>query len=1003
MVVACLVGSGVAGAQIGGLHGDQDPVAFAAPGLEIDHASRQWVEAERLVSPHQVDDPWATFVRTLGDGWLVNRDNAFGTPQWILGPGLETGIVPLDEDAAVAHARTLAARLAGALGIDDLGALKLMRTAATLNRHGHTIFGVDFQQTFAGYDVRTLTAARRVIFRYDLTLGKLSNLGSDWLKGLEVRIDGALSRDAAVARATEILPGYQPGDGRVYGFQTYVLVGIANETEVQARLVHEVEIQTATPPHHWHVILDARTGDKLYVRDGVCSVDVTGNVSLGSLDAGGGTPPAVAFSVKPATNLYVSVQGGSSATTDMNGNFTIPHGGTAQVTVTGRLAGDWCTVQNQAGGNTSFSLPATPGTPVNIVINGTHTGEYTTAEATAYDWVTRTHHYITKRWPGWATLARISRLTTNVNLSNTCNAYWSPATVNFFRSGGGCNNTAFAEVISHEWGHGFHWGFHGSTSPGGFSEGIGDHLGLYITGQRIMGRGFRTTGGSVRDYRTGGSANNTQWPASGKEVHKAGEIWGGFNMDLRDYLITKHGQTQGVDVAETITIAQYSRNPSDMDVGVRETMVQDDNDANLKNGTPNFAEIARAADRHSIPRPPDPLIVQFTHTPLATSRDVVNDYVVSSKITSTEGSITKAILEYQIGSASLKTINLTKGAGDMYSATIPAQPAVSAIAYRLTATDSKLNTASEPASGFHQFSVGHEIVAFQDDFETNKGWTPAGDDNATRGRFERADPNYANYPSQNWVNQPEDDHTPGAGTMCYVTENGQRGQQGYIHDVDNGKTSMISPTFDLSGVPAGAAKISFAYWFTDYIANDDRLIVQASSDGGQGWRTVWSDSTAGPLWKEQKDLVIPAPYSNNMKIMFWTYDLGTGSQTDALIDDVVVNSMDDNVAALKAQTRTPGIGTTLNYTLEAKREPNAAYVAAFSLSLGPITIPGIGTMDLGVPAYPLWQGVTDSAGNAGFKIPVPNAPVLRGLKIHTQSFVAGKANIFSNLWSVDIQ
>jgi len=390
---ASLLGSGLAGAQIGGLHGDHDPVLFAAPGLELDHASREWVEAERLVNPNHIDDPWATLVRTLGEGWRVNRDNAFGTPQWILGPGLETGIVPLDEDAAVAHARSLAARLAGALGIDDLSALQLMQTAVTPSPLGHQICGVDFKQTLAGYDVRTLTAHRRVIFRYDLTLGKLSNLGSDWLKGLKVRTDGALSRDAAVARASEILPGYQPGDGRVYGSQTYILVGVVNETGVQARLVHEVEIQTDTPPHHWHVILDARTGDKLYVRDGVCSTDVTGNVSLGGLDAGGGTPPAVAFSVKPATNLYVSVVGGNSATTDLNGNFTVPHGGTAQVTVTGRLAGDWCTVQNQAGGNTSFSQPATPGTPVNIVINGTHTSEFTTAEATAYDWVTRTHHF----------------------------------------------------------------------------------------------------------------------------------------------------------------------------------------------------------------------------------------------------------------------------------------------------------------------------------------------------------------------------------------------------------------------------------------------------------------------------------------------------------------------------------------------------------------------------------------------------------------------------------
>jgi len=297
--------------------------------------------------------------------------------------------------------------------------------------------------------------------------------------------------------------------------------------------------------------------------------------------------------------------------------------------------------------------------------------------------------------------------------------------------------------------------------------------------------------------------------------------------------------------------------------------------------------------------------------------------------------------------------------------------------------------------------VGHEIVAFQDDFETNKGWTPAGDDNATRGRFERADPLQATTGSN--VAQPNDDHTPGAGTMCYVTENGTGGSTASIHDVDNGKTSMISPTFDLSGMPSGAAKISFAYWLTMYTQVNDFLQLEISSNGGQGWQTVWSVTTSQAAWREIKDLTLPGTYSNNMKVKFWTADSPNNSVTDALIDDVVVNSMDDNVAALRAQTRTPAIGTTLNYTLEAKREPNAAYVVAYSLTLGPIGIPGIGVTDLGLPLFPIWAGTTNGTGNAAFPLPIPNAPVLRGLKIHTQSFVAGKANIFSNLWSVDIQ
>ena len=46
---------------------------------------------------------------------------------------------------------------------------------------------------------------------------------------------------------------------------------------------------------------------------------------------------------------------------------------------------------------------------------------------------------------------------TNVNLNQTCNAFYSTTngSINFYRSGGGCRNTGeIAAVFDHEWGHG---------------------------------------------------------------------------------------------------------------------------------------------------------------------------------------------------------------------------------------------------------------------------------------------------------------------------------------------------------------------------------------------------------------------------------------------------------------------------------------------------------------------------------------------------------------------
>jgi trimeric autotransporter adhesin len=47
------------------------------------------------------------------------------------------------------------------------------------------------------------------------------------------------------------------------------------------------------------------------------------------------------------------------------------------------------------------------------------------------------------------------QLPANMNIPDTCNAFWDGSSVNFFRSGGGCRNTGeIAAIFDHEWGHG---------------------------------------------------------------------------------------------------------------------------------------------------------------------------------------------------------------------------------------------------------------------------------------------------------------------------------------------------------------------------------------------------------------------------------------------------------------------------------------------------------------------------------------------------------------------
>jgi hypothetical protein len=87
-----------------------------------------------------------------------------------------------------------------------------------------------------------------------------------------------------------------------------------------------------------------------------------------------------------------------------------------------------------------------------------------------------------------------------VNISATCNAYWSPGAhnLNFYKSGGGCANSGELPGVSlHEWGHGMDQ-FDGSgpaTAPDNLpAESRADWTALLQTHQSCAGSGFYMSG-----------------------------------------------------------------------------------------------------------------------------------------------------------------------------------------------------------------------------------------------------------------------------------------------------------------------------------------------------------------------------------------------------------------------------------------------------------------------------------------------------------------------------
>jgi fibronectin type 3 domain-containing protein len=85
-----------------------------------------------------------------------------------------------------------------------------------------------------------------------------------------------------------------------------------------------------------------------------------------------------------------------------------------------------------------------------------------------------------------------NQITANVNIAQTCNAFYSPSAgnINFYRSGGGCRNTGeIAGVFDHEWGHALDDNDSGGSLSNS-SEGYADIVGNLRLQASCVGHGF---------------------------------------------------------------------------------------------------------------------------------------------------------------------------------------------------------------------------------------------------------------------------------------------------------------------------------------------------------------------------------------------------------------------------------------------------------------------------------------------------------------------------------
>ncbi|MDP6158353.1 MAG: S8 family serine peptidase [Phycisphaerales bacterium] len=176
-------------------------------------------------------------------------------------------------------------------------------------------------------------------------------------------------------------------------------------------------------------------------------------------------------------------------------------------------------------------------------------------------------------------------------------------------------------------------------------------------------------------------------------------------------------------------------------------------------------------------------------------------------------------------------------------------------------------------------------VAFDDDFNSNQGWTVyAG---AGTGNWERVTPSGSG--GTRCDNATDQD---GSG-MCYVSGNGTD------EDIDDGTTTLTSPAMDASD----GGTLRYARWYSNGAScggadpNNDIFVVDISDDDGSSWVELevvgpgGSEADGGWFVKEWTIEDLPVSMTDTFRIRFTASDLNEGSVVEAAVDAVSITRM----------------------------------------------------------------------------------------------------------------
>ncbi len=665
---------------------------------------------------------------------------------------------------------------------------------------------------------------------------------------------------------------------------------VPSHSPTPTQVIYQIEWIAENAAHFESTWLDAISGTIIKRENRLCQANIEGEVNAEIL-------PELATDIPAFKKLqHLSVQiGNEILTTNENGHFSTDI--TSPTTLTAQLKGPYHNVTRLAGQDAKIEMMVNPNDVIDLSWDN---GNSLISERNVFYHTMNTYDFLKSFDPTLTTLNYPMKSIVE-DTDDTCNAYWDGNDIHYNVGSGGCINAAHSAItIAHEYGHAINDRVYNAAgvlqgmSKLALHEAMADVTACLFFDEHQFALGFYTPGVPTRDLK-----NNRRYPedVTGQQ-HNDGLMLAGSFWDLRELT--------SIETAYRLAhFAKYGA-PDDPDLGIAfaeyflEVLLADDDDGDLSNGTPHFAEINEAFCNHGIG-----MGLFFSgdasHEALENTTDKTNPYPV--------------VFEYQqpvsaFGTEEIKlhystnyfqnenTVIMTPAGNGGFVGEIPAQPEGSVVKYYFTygATGCLFQKfpSGEAKSEHFSFLVGDYTSKWKDDFQTDQGWTVGSlGDNATAGRWQWAIPQQT-ISDANTLVQPGSDYSEN-GTHCFVT-GAAHGQFWYSHDVDGGSTTLISPAF--SGIDGNETVVQYFKWYVDgagtVAPTQDIWQTEISNNGGDSWSIVEQTTQVTNLkWTKVQfkisDFIEP---TNNMRMRFVAADYDPGSIVEALIDDFEVLSID---------------------------------------------------------------------------------------------------------------